>query len=500
MKQLTLLSLFFFFYSIAYAQPGKTYDKSALMEDLQMIKKGIYEIHPRPFQWNPKETFDEIFADIEGNLKDGMSEAEFRTLCFPIFEKLGCGHSRMSTSKHLLKKNKKDLKKGLSRYILPFNVKTIATNTYILNYQNKDSLLTRGDQLISINDQPVGDLMEAMKVSINSDGRNKTHFQRSLDKGFSALYHRIIPYAKEYNVSVIDSLGRLKNLVIPGQEISKAATKLRKLENKQKQKENIQPKKPSPLKTVFKKEGYRFYQSKKDSSVVVLKIPRFAGKKGKRFYRKVYETMEADPVMKHLVIDLRGNGGGDAGESFYLVRTLVNNPFKVRFRRKKKVDKQWKKESNMTTFSDLIVRLGINRLGKKEPRKDSILVNINMKPETKHHYDGPLYVLIDGYSFSASSVVSSYLKDQSRAVFIGEETGGGKYGTNAMHSPYFPLPNTGMRMRVGLWALDQVVTGPVTGHGIYPDYPTELTIQDFQEETDVGLEKVYELVSQQRTQ
>ena len=46
------------------------------------------------------------------------------------------------------------------------------------------------------------------------------------------------------------------------------------------------------------------------------------------------------------------------------------------------------------------------------------------KPPKPNNFKGKVYVLINGGSFSASSIISSNLKSTKRAIFVGEETGG----------------------------------------------------------------------------
>jgi len=121
-------------------------------------------------------------------------------------------------------------------------------------------------------------------------------------------------------------------------------------------------------------------------------------------------------------------------------------------------------------------------------------VQHTIEPHKKLNYDKSVFVLIDGYSFSASCVVSSLLEQEERATFIGEETGGGYAGTNAMQTPIFTLPNTMIRVRAPLWALYHNISTADKGRGIFPDYPTNPTMQNRIDKYDVDMEKVYELI------
>jgi len=427
-------------------------------------------------------------------IKPKMTENEFSLLLYPIFQKLGCGHSRVYQSENFIKAKTKKYKKGGVRKQLPFSIKSFQGKTYINSYFHKDSLLFKGDQLLKVNDIPIDDLKVSISNFISSDGLNKSHYKKSIDKNFIAYYHRGKGYQEKYNVEIIDSLGAQKTISLPPYLVSKALSKQRK---KDKRKKPVTPKsndKPAKYTTLLKKSKYRFLRSVKDTSVVVIKIPSFAGKDGKKIYKKAYRIINEDPTIKNLVIDLRGNGGGSASESWFLTRTLINKPFQTNLYRRKNLNKSLVKELSTNKLALFFSRLKILSIGKTDKTSEYFRTNATFEPHKKHRYDGKLFILTDGYSFSASSVVASYLKTQNRGIFIGEETGGGMYGTNAMHSPYIVLPNTTIRIRIGLWALDQIVEGGSQGRGIFPDYQTAATIEDFINEKDVDMEKVYELI------
>ena len=95
----------------------------------------------------------------------------------------------------------------------------------------------------------------------------------------------------------------------------------------------------------------------------------------------------------------------------------------------------------------------------------------NTKPEKKDEnaFGGKLYVMINGGSFSASSIISSNLKGSKRATFVGEETGGAYNGCVAGQMPMIKLPYSKIQMRVGLVAIKPFYSSELDGRGIFPD-------------------------------
>ena len=74
-------------------------------------------------------------------------------------------------------------------------------------------------------------------------------------------------------------------------------------------------------------------------------------------------------------------------------------------------------------------------------------------PVKKNHFDGHLYVLTGGNTFSAATLFAKTVRDQENVTIVGEETGGGAYGNTAWLIPEVVLPRTKVRFRLPLFRL-----------------------------------------------
>ena len=112
-----------------------------------------------------------------------------------------------------------------------------------------------------------------------------------------------------------------------------------------------------------------------------------------------------------------------------------------------------------------------------------------IKPQQikKNAFDGKLYVLINGGSFSASSIISSNLKGSKRATFVGEETGGDYNGTVAGFMPIVKLPHSHLKVRIGIMNVAPYYQTEILGHGIFPDVSIQPTLEDKIQEKDPEL-------------
>jgi C-terminal processing protease CtpA/Prc len=96
--------------------------------------------------------------------------------------------------------------------------------------------------------------------------------------------------------------------------------------------------------------------------------------------------------------------------------------------------------------------------------------------------------LINGVSFSATSIKSSHLSATNRAYFVGEETGGDFNGTIAGTMPYFTLPHSKVKVRFGLQLIAPTVKTKILGRGIFPDKKITPTLQDRIDGRDTEME------------
>ena len=148
---------------------------------------------------------------------------------------------------------------------------------------------------------------------------------------------------------------------------------------------------------------------------------------------------------KGLILDLRGNSGG-----------LFQNAIMI---------------SNLFMKKGVIVNV-IARQGKK---------NVYAAQDGGCIYDNPVVVLIDGNSASASEILSSALRDNSRAVLVGTKT----YGKGLVQK-IFSLPNqSGMNLTIARYLTPKGVD--INKKGIEPDFTVNFSHSDFVNNVDPQL-------------
>jgi C-terminal processing protease CtpA/Prc len=116
------------------------------------------------------------------------------------------------------------------------------------------------------------------------------------------------------------------------------------------------------------------------------------------------------------------------------------------------------------------------------------------KPSKRNHFNGNIYIIIGGNSFSATTIFAKSLQHQKNVVLVGEETGGGSYGNNAWMIPDVVLPNTGVRFRLPLFRLVMDKDAVASARGIIPDIEVAPTAETIRKGIDPKAEKVKELI------
>ena len=116
------------------------------------------------------------------------------------------------------------------------------------------------------------------------------------------------------------------------------------------------------------------------------------------------------------------------------------------------------------------------------------------KPKKKNHFDGRVYIITGGNSFSATALFIQAVMKQDNVVVVGEETGGGSYGNSAWLIPDVTLPHTKLKFRLPLFRLVINKDQPKNGRGIFPEIESKPTVELIKNNIDFKYQKVLELI------
>lgn len=474
--------LFFFFvfvlHSAFQAQKKETvltkkFSPEELKTDIKVFKDVTLAMHPVVGIYKSKASHEKLFDDFIQNLNDSLTEKQFRLKTKLLIDELHCGHTEVIYSP-AYRKYKKKKKTSFSHYtFLPVDNKVYV---YANLNKKKDSTLKIGTEITKINGIAVDSILRHCRRFISTDGYNQTakyfYTQFGFNVFYPALFGQVDTFLVEYKNA--DTLKTLKYEAFKAKSIP--AIKFRN----------------DSLFKNYKAAMMKHRFLDKENKTMLLRISAFSNRKYKKAYRKIFRKMKKNKS-ENLIIDLRANGGGAILNTYKLLSYLINEPETQTLKTAIKNYPYRKYTKGNCWFKFTRFCFG-KIIGVKKTVNDTDYFVHTIKPRKKNHFDGKVVVLINGGSFSASCLVSAYLKHNNRAVFIGEETGGAIEGCNAGITPYYKLPNTKLRVRMPAFRIVHDVNPTITGHGIMPDYKTEFTFKDILEKRDLDVLKAKEIL------
>lgn len=501
-------------------QVTKLHSVEDLHEDVDKAYTQLKRHHPHLYQYTSKEVLDFKFDSLKNAITNPMDSRTFFKQLAAVTKYVGQGHMTLTPpGKRLTKKERKALR-GSKFDISNLDYEYLNGKLWIINARGKDSTLI-GSEVIKVNNETPQELIKKYKKTIVSDGYNTTFHDRVVGARFLSYYARDKGRFDSISLTLKNSdstfIKKYKRILKSEQILAlKDSTKIdtTKIAKTHKKKLNKEEKKENKIAAKLKRKynrKYGYIASRdeytrnlnfigKDSSVAFLKIRGFSNGKYKEFYAESFGKIDARGS-KALIIDLRDNFGGRLNEIAHLYTYLTDKNFKMINPSEVNSRIPFLKVlmSNSTPigakifaglFSPVIAIQSLIKTSKKDGKLYYKFKSSKEAEPNLLHYRGPIYVLTNGNSFSASSLISTQLKGNKRATFVGEETGGAYNGTVAGIYKTYQLPNTKVRARIGLMHIDAPFKITPDGYGVKPDVEILPTIQDRFEKIDPELKWV----------
>ena len=469
-----------------------------LKSDIDYTYKKLKKLQPDLYWYISKEKLDYKFDSIKSTINKPMTSFDFYLKLMPVVYSIRQGHMFVSPPIKLYsKKETKILNKSGNGPLSQFDFEVFNDKLYVTKNKSGNKAIKKGTEVITINQSKTSNLLKEYDRRFTSDGFNSTLKRNFSGKRFP-LFYTIENGLKDsliYNFKINDSLKTFTikrkskdSIPLVKKEIQEKEVKPKVVVDKAKLKAE------KKRKTIF---GYnpetKLYNRnlnfiEKDSSVAVMKINGFMIGNYHDFYKQSFQRIKNNES-KVLILDLRNNGGGRLNEITELYSYLADTTF-VFLQKSKVVSKtslfsaDYFKGGGIAfkAFKTLVSPLYYGYTFFKVHKNED--GNYYYKSGTKPHklgenaFKGKIYVLINGGSFSASSIISSNLKGSKRATFVGEETGGAYNGCVAGQMPVLELPKSKVKIRIGLVTVKPFHKSEIDGRGIFPDKEIIPTLED----------------------
>jgi hypothetical protein len=461
-KNIPSFFLVLLFYSCATTvknyNPSKKYSVRELQHDYSLLRNILEKKHPSLYWYTSKDSMDIYFDKYYNSITDSMTEQQFGwRVIAPLTDKIHCGHTSFAMSKAY---NNWAFGKRFPSFPLLmkcWNDTMVVTG----NLNRKDSVLKRGTFITSINGISNAALKQTMFGYMTEDGYANNVNNIRLSSNFPYYHRNIFGLSKTYAVKYIDSNRNEQSISIPVFEPRRDSGR------------RTRPAAPERKDSVGarqrKLQDMRSLAIDTANNTAIITLNTFSSGRLRKFYRQTFRYIRKAGIT-NIVLDLRSNGGGRINLSTLLTRYVSRRDFKV-------ADTSFAVTRSLRPFTGYIKNGFVNNLGLffLTKKNNDGLYHFGhwerklYKPKKQNHFSGNLYVLINGSTFSASTIFCNAVKGQPGIILAGEEAGGGWHGNDGILIPDITLPNTHLRVRLPLFRLVQYHHVPKDGHGVMPD-------------------------------
>jgi len=144
---------------------------------------------------------------------------------------------------------------------------------------------------------------------------------------------------------------------------------------------------------------------------------------------------------QHLILDLRGNYGGDNSFSDPMIAYFADKPFRIASKfsvRTSQVTKSFWKDVDIPELADMKQKI----MTLEDGTRFDVELNTTQPRTDDLAFKGEVITLIDRFSFSNTTSVAAIVQDYQFGILVGEETSDTPSSCGAVHT--FKLPNTEM--------------------------------------------------------
>ncbi len=457
---LLILSILFSLFGFSQKKDSKSSVKSQL-KDFKVFKTEILSNSAGIYFYTTKEQFQNELDSLEAKLQTPQTEIEIFKIYSKCVASIHCGHTII-----ILKKMYDIFLK--SRSTLPFDVHYINKKLFIKNdYIGSFTRLINHTEITSINGESISDLTSYFSKFISSDGTNQTHINERMEFRFMFYYYFLKNQQTQFTIEYIserkDTLKSTLVAVFPKKEkIEKESDYFNEIE--------------------------RHIDTLNNRAKLILPNPLPRNNTYKLQLDTFFVYLDQYSI-DNLIIDLRGNTGGLSQQ--YLTGFFCDSNYTYEYRTLKglrKPNHYYQKPFDSQRLSIFCTRIA-TRNGRTTTTKES-------EPNYPQ-FKGKIYILTDGWTFSAASNLTSILKEHSGAITVGEETGG-SYLKCSSGNLILKLPKS--KMQIKLNPMKYVNSVAVTEHkgGVLPTYEVKPS-DKWDSDEDVQLQFVYDLINNSQT-
>ncbi|WP_258100121.1 S41 family peptidase [Marinoscillum pacificum] len=435
-------------------------DSISYKNDLAIFRKALEETHPSLYRFTSKEKFDSLFDLTASNLSPETTELDFFRSIAKIMSLVREGHSFVRPTESISSTiNDKNL--------FPFQVLVEDSFLTIKNSRSKELAYLEGAKIDSINGQSVPSILKLLSEStctVSAFNTSGLKSRLSLYDNFALAFYYFIDTTASFHINYrTESTAKPISLKIEGTNTDLSGTVYPKL-----------PPEPKPPFTL---------QIDQQNSLATIRISTFAywmaDKKIKdysRFFKETFATLQSQKI-KNLIIDVRGNRGGEEMLAAEFLTYLIDHEFSIyKYCRTKMLDFDF--TNSLPNSKKVSLSKGNYQNDGEEyfMKKADFLKSFT--PQTKLHFGGSVYIISNGVCASACNTFLSLVKTHRVGLIVGQESGGAFEDVDGRQRISFTLPYSNIFVSYPAWSMKLNTSGGDSNRGVIPDYEIKPTVDN----------------------
>ena len=396
-----------------------------LRKDVFELRKALVKYHPGLYWYTSKDKFNTAWDSLSASIDTPMTEDEFLKSLLPVVAKVKCAHTLFYPSSDILTRGTR----------FPLDLKFINGKGYIVVDSLNQYNIPYCSELLAINGKSLKEIVDLVLPSLMAQGGNVGWKYVILENDFQNFYYYIIEHTERFEIEYIDRTTEQKtSTVIEGRSEQRLRTHWKnwyRIED------------GAPLKIKF--------LTNPDVAIITIKSLTKGRYKAyqqdfDRMINQYFEEIKKRRI-KDLVIDVRGNEGGNNPELIYSYIANENDE---------------------------------NINGSKKALS-----------QNKNAFDGDVVVLMNERSISAQETFVAIFQNNKRGLTIGQSTPGCYKGLCAGNKHRLVLSNSRHEIRIPLHASFRTykyTVDYIEGQGFPPDIKVEESIDDIFKGKDSAME------------
>lgn len=401
----------------------ETYAVEELAADFKQFRHLVEKMPGHTYRFITRQTFNQLFDRQARSINRPLTLQEFYTLLLPLKAAIGCGHCHLDYPGQY--------RSSVQVHKFPLILTFLNNRCYVVKNLQPKIRIEPFQEIIALNGIKMDQIIDRLKEDISADGYNDHWRTSALASCFQYYYANRYGAPKEFSID-------FKNLTNQeSQRVVVPALPCRGI--------NYSNRPPSRL-------GFTINAQ---MNTAIMRVDSFIyyGKRDKIFFDYIDKAFKKiiQEKPKNLIIDLRGNSGGNPFCASHLLSYIEKKP--------------------TVYFSQPYGRYA--RLARPVP-------------QAENHFTGPIYMLIDGSNFSTSGHFLALVKYHKLATLVGSETGGTFTCNGAVRG--FHLKNTRILVKLSIKSYAAAVQGFTANRGIIPDHTVCPNLEDIRKGKDTVLE------------